>query len=271
MIKLDTFVSENIDLKVSDNKLTVVRSGWRSILNDVASDHNLHKYLAGQIPYFYRSPDKIAADFQARHDALEMIIDLTTKLPTSPKFQNSHCGEILCALYLEDVLKLRRLYSKLTLTTSENTNVHKMDGFFVDTTTSPYSYIAVEAKSSVLPTAKSKFTGHRHGILGQMIESLGNYSQHDTRFDYVAIRDNLDSHFTSDEAKTIKADLVPPGPNQLSYFGMAAFNQSTVHQKDDDFILTEQCANNFSYRALAVTDLSQLAQNAYQALVKFKE
>jgi hypothetical protein len=185
------------DLTVSSTTLTVVRAGRRSHLKDGSSAHPLAHHLAGQLPYFYREPGKLAKEFAEemarRRNALDLLYDLTIKMPTTPKFQQSHCGEILSALFLEEVLGLRRLMCKLTLTTAENTNVHKMDGFFVDTTKEPFTFYAVEAKSSILPTAETSAKGHRYGILRQLIGSLENYGAVDERFDFTTVRDNLEA------------------------------------------------------------------------------
>jgi hypothetical protein len=264
---LSRYVAEDIQLAVSGTTATIQRSGWRTLLKDPSPSYSLARDVAGQLPFFYRSPHAIAKDFAARHNFLELLIDLGIKTPTSPKFRNSHFGEILCALYLEHVLGYRRLYSKLTLTTSENTNVHKMDGFFVDVTTDPYTFIAVEAKTSILPTQRTRFSGHRHGILQQMIASLENYGPVDKRFDFVAIRDNLEEgDFDKQEAQRIRASLIPPGPDRLIYMGMATVNESTVCAEDDDFILQQPCSTPFDFRALVVADLAGLANKAYEKL-----
>ena len=117
-----------------------------------------------------------------------MTLSLFSQAPTIPKFQNSHSGEILSSVYLEKVLGYRRLYSKLTMTTAENTNVHKMDGFFVKTDKDPYHYLFVEGKTSVHPTGSSTFKGHRYGLLKQMVRSIGKYVPGDERFDFTRIQ-----------------------------------------------------------------------------------
>jgi hypothetical protein len=272
-MKLNQYLVKEYALAASSTTLTVVREGRRSHLKDGSSDHPLSHHLAGQLPYFYREPEKLAKEFAeemaARRNALDLLYDLTVKMPTTPKFQQSHCGEILSALFLEEILGLRRLMCKLTLTTAENTNVHKMDGFFVNTT-EPFTFYAVEAKSSILPTPKTPAKGHRHGILRQLIDSLENYGAVDERFDFTAVRDNLEASFNEAEAKAIKSALFPPGPKNLVRLGMAVINESTVDSKDDDFILTEVCPVTFNFRAITVADLSNLAQTAYDKVFKLK-
>ena len=268
---LARFVKDEVEIRLADSKAKVHRQGWRAILDCTPGERDLPRVLAGQIPFFYREPEKISADFQARHDVFDAICDLATKVPTTAKFQQSHCGEILAALYLEDVLGFRMLYSKLTLTTAENTNVHKMDGFFVDLKSDPYTFIAVEAKTSILPTDKTKCSGHRHGILKQLIASLDGYSDEDKRFDFTLIRDNLNKgSFTEKEVLNIKEELKPPGPSSMIHIGIATINESTVHPEDDGFILTEKCRLDFKFRSLVVADLADLAALAYGRVQKLK-
>jgi hypothetical protein len=137
--------------------------------------------------------------------------------------------EILAAHFIESRLGLRRLYSKLTLLSSQNTNAHKMDGLFVDTKSSPFTYLFVEAKSSILPTDSTPRKSRRSGILADMIRSLELYAQDDPRFELSRIRDNLEKEFSSQEQKIIRADLIPPWPDILRYLGVSITNKSTVN------------------------------------------
>jgi hypothetical protein len=49
---------------------------------DEFNGHHLSHVVAGQIPYFYREPAKIAADFAARHDALpdQLVFESTRQI-----------------------------------------------------------------------------------------------------------------------------------------------------------------------------------------------
>lgn len=261
---LDDFVTDLIRLSPSSDQLTAVRKGKRAILCDGEQPHDLIHFLSGQLPYFYREPARIAADFASRHHALEMIADIATRLPFRDKFQQSHCGEILAALFLENVLGLTRLYCKLSLTTAENTNVHKMDGFFADLRKAPYMYYAVEAKCSIQPTGSSRFSGHRYGILSQLLASLDSYTTWDKRFDLSLIRDHLETNnFTEQQQRTIRGDLIPPGPKNLIYLGIASINQSTVCEADDDYILCSPCSEDFQFYSVVVTELKDIAKSSY--------
>lgn len=261
-IDLKLYIDGTVSITPSSVAITSLRTADRSILKESYGDHTLSRYIGGKIPYFYREPEKIGEDFGAGHDAIEMLLSLFATIPTTPKFQNSHCGEIISSLYLEEVLGYRKLYSKLTLTTAENTNVHKMDAFFVKID-KENEYLLVEAKSSIIPTETTKFSGHRHGILKQMLGSIGEYTKGDERFDFTRIRDNLGKDFSEEEAKKIKKDLIPPGPIKCSFLGVATVNASTIDAKDDDYILSQSCENSFNFAAVVVNDLATLAKDAY--------
>lgn len=261
-MQLSKFISSELILGVSDKSIKAIRSGFRAVLKDDVGGYSLGKHISGQLPYYYRKLDSVLEDFQAGHSALEAMLDLMATAPTTKKFRDSHCGEILASHFLEERLGLRRLYSKLTMTTSEDTNAHKMDALFVDTRTEPYQYIFVEAKSSIQPTSDKASVSHKSGLLKKMIDSLNRYSEESPRFELVRIRENLDSSFEPTERRIILSDLRPPGPD-LRFIGISVTNASTISQSDDDFVLTADCQCEFDYRALVVTDLSKLADTAY--------
>lgn len=261
--RLSAFIASEIVLSVSDGKLVPVRAGSRAILHDDHKGYKLGKHVSGQLPYHYRPVKGIVDDFTSENSALEAVLDLVATAPTSPTFRNSHCGEILAAHFVESQLKYRRLYSKLTLTSSQNTNVHKMDGLFVKTNQAPFEYLFVEAKTSILPTLKTPTKKHKSGILSQMLTSLNAYAADDPRFEFARIRDNLTANFPESDQKQIRSDLTPPGPSNLKLLGISVTNASTVNPEDDDFILTASCAAQFDYYALVVSDLAALASDSY--------
>lgn len=271
MSKLKNFIAHEIELSASEDGVEAVRQGRRVVLADDHNGYSLGKYLAGQLPQHYRSLEGITADILSGDSTLEAVLAMISCMPTVASFQNSHCGEIAAAHYIEDYLGYRRLYSKLTMTTAENTNAHKMDGLFVKTTCDPFEYLFVEVKCSVLPTDKTPTKTHRSGILKQMIESLDCYHQDDPRFEYTRIRDNLDKSFTPSESKSIRSDLTPPGPENLRFLGVSVTNRVTVNPGDDDFILSNACSLDFNYHAIAVTDLAALAHDAYGKWAATKE
>ncbi|MDV3099809.1 Hachiman antiphage defense system protein HamA [Burkholderia cenocepacia] len=262
MSQLKNYVVNEFVLAPTATGVTAIREGRRTVFAEEHKNYPFSKYLAGQFPKHYRALDDIASDFASGNSSLEAVLGMIACMPNTPSFQNSHCGEITAAQFVEEILGYRRLYSKLTMTTSENTNAHKMDGLFVDTRCVPYEYLFVEAKSSILPTETTKTKTHRSGILKSMVKSLHTYDD-DPRFEFARIRDNLEASFQDKERKKIKADLTPPGPENLKFLGISVTNLSTVNAEDDDFILSQASDNNFNYYALVVTDLAKLAEDAY--------
>ncbi|MER2252938.1 Hachiman antiphage defense system protein HamA [Methylorubrum podarium] len=270
MSKLSRFFASEIALKISGQNLTAVRTGFRTVLHDTYNGYKIEKHLSGSLPYHYRKLDSVIEDFEAQHNALELMVDLMATAPTVESFRNSHGSEILACCYLEEKLDIRRLYSKLSMTTSENTNAHKMDGLFVNVSSEPYEYIFVEAKSSILPTEKTKTKSHRSGLLQQMLTSLDGYEAEEPRMELVRIRENLDKNFQEAVRTKIKADLRPPGP-KLKYLGISITNSSTINSEDDDFILSSPCKISFDYYGLVVTDVARITSSAYAIWDDIKE
>jgi hypothetical protein len=261
--KLKNFIAQEIELSASATGVSAIREGRRAILADDHNGYSLGKYLAGQLPQHYRSLEGIAADFSSGDSSLEAVLAMISCMPTVSSFQNSHCGEIAAAHYVEDHLGYKRLYSKLTMITSQNTNAHKMDGLFVKTDCDPFEYLFVEVKCSILPTSNTKTKTHRSGILKQMLSSLHSYHNDDPRFEYSRIRDNLEKSFPQPDASAIRSDLIPPGPENLRFLGISVTNAATINSEDDDFILSSTCNLDFDYHAIVVTDLAALSQDAY--------
>ncbi|TIX17108.1 MAG: DUF1837 domain-containing protein [Mesorhizobium sp.] len=263
MAKLKDYIAQVLGLKVTGEGIVAVRGGTRAILHDDYKGYSLGRHISGQLPHHYRTIEGIAADFASGDSALEAVLALAASMPDSISFRDSHCGEIIAAHFVEQHLGFRRLYSKLTMLTSQNTNAHKMDGLFVKMGKEIFEYLFVEAKSSILPTSSTKKLTHRSGILKDMIESLNKYSSDDPRFEFSRIRDNLEKSFSNEDSKEIRSDLIPPGPENMKFLGISVTNALTVNQGDDDFILGTCCKSEFDYYAIVVTDLHATAQEAY--------
>lgn len=98
-------------------------AAFRAVLKDDHEGYTLGRHIAGQLPYYYRTVEGIVTDFASQNSALEAVLDLVANIPTSPKFRNSHCGEVLASHFVESKLGYRRLYSKLTMT-NPRTQMH---------------------------------------------------------------------------------------------------------------------------------------------------
>ena len=120
-------------------------------------EHQLAEYMADRAPLFYRSPHQIA-DILNEGYFRTAFREALRKLPTSSHFRNSHFGEILSAMFAEEVVGWRLIYSKLKLLTAENTNPFKMDLVFFDPNRSQPTLVLGEVKSSM----KSRVPANHH-------------------------------------------------------------------------------------------------------------
>ncbi len=141
--------------KCSDRFRRWTHSGpFRRTLNDDHGGYSLKKLMSGELPYHYRTVDGIVSDFALGYHALEALLAMASTLPTVTSFRQSDCGEILAAHFVEQEMGYRRLYSKLTMLTSQNTNAWTR--FFLNLNASPFQYHFVEAKCGVLPRPRPK-------------------------------------------------------------------------------------------------------------------
>src|SRR5688572_28240311 len=96
----------------------------------------LSDYIADRAPLLYRRIDKLVESLEDGF-FLSAIKETLAKLPTAANFQSSHFGEIASCLFAEEVLGLKRIYSKLSLNTADNQNALKMDLLFYQSGTNP--------------------------------------------------------------------------------------------------------------------------------------
>lgn len=263
-MSLINYLHDEITLSIVNSSLQPVRSGWFRQVEDTDGRIDLFRYVGGKLPYYYRRPDNVAQDFLEEHDFLTAIAHMAIRTPTTENFKSTHFAEILCCIYLREVLGYKVLSRKLTQLTSEDTNVHKMDVMCVDVSTTPYRYIWVEAKSS-RQTGRRVY--HNSNIYQQMRNSLANYDVDDMRYDFAHICDNMSSaDFSDAERRIIRQDLLSPTGPDVIFHGMAVINIDTHEQDDVDGLLSTPCPTNFDVRIIALTDLRAIAVEAYQLL-----
>lgn len=268
-MSLHNYLHDEITMTISDTSIVPNRTGWFRRVNDTDGRMDLFRYVGGKLPYYYRKPENIAKDFMEEHDFLTAIAHMAVKPPQTEGFQSTHFAEILCCIYLREVLNYKILSRKLTQLTSEDTNVHKMDVMCVDVSQKPYRYLWVEAKSS-RQTGQRVY--HNSGIYKQMRDSLTKYTDEDVRYDFVHICDNMSqADFSEEERRIIRQDLLSPSGPPLVYHGMAVINIDTHEQSDVDKLLSEPCNTSFDVRLIALTDLKALAVEAYSFLEDTRE
>lgn len=258
-----SFLEDEISLELEDKTISKQRCVWkRNVLDEDGEKLKLSRFVSGKIPYYYRDPSKIANDFYDKLDTIGLIADICRKTPRTEKFRCSHFGEILGSIYIEEILGYKILLRKLTQLTAEDTNVHKMDVMCVDTSEKEFKYWWFEVKTSM----RHGKIYHRNGIYKQMKKSLENYALGDKLYDFVQIRDNLSkSDFSEDEIRTIRKQLSPPGP-KITFHGMAIINVDTVDDDDGKYLLSEESILNYNVKILTVSDLKDLAIEAYNRL-----
>lgn len=272
MSDLNTYLADEINLSIVNGSLVSRRNGWRREVFDTNGSVDLFRYIGGKLPYYYRNPEDIAKDFIEEHDFMTAVAHMAVKPPTSETFQTTHFAEILCCVYLREVLGYKILSRKLTQITSENTNVHKMDVMCVDVSKTPYKYLWVEAKSSRQLEEPGNRVSHKGGIFKQMRDSLSKYTNGDAEFDFVHICDNMStSDFTESERLAIRKDLKSITGPPLVYHGMAVINLNTYKQNDVDDLLSQPCSTSFDVRLLAMTDLKAIAVEAYSFLEDYRK
>jgi hypothetical protein len=139
---------------------------------------------------------------------LSAIRETLIRLPDSQWFQQSHFAEIAAAIFAEEVLGLRRLYSKLSTLTAENANAYKMDLLLYDPLDNPLAFVFAEVKSSTKSAGDGLPTNHHHGCFRQLVRTIDEYTDKDLEFDLGAIKDRL-LELPQDDSRRIKEALKP--------------------------------------------------------------
>jgi Cap4 SAVED domain len=108
-----------------------VRCVYSTTLANQKNRMPLAAYISEKAPYYYRKlPDLIKSIQDGLY--VTFIKETLARLPTSDKFRESHFGEMLVSIFVEEIMNLRVIYSKLALLTAENANAFKMDLILYD-------------------------------------------------------------------------------------------------------------------------------------------
>jgi hypothetical protein len=211
--------------EILNGKKDGVRLVYRSELVRAGKSFMLENYISDRAPLYYRTLDAIMADLKAGY-FITAIQSTLSKLPSSESFQESHFGEIVACIFAEEVLGLRRLYSKLTLLTAENANAYKMDLILYDPATNPPRFIFGEVKCSPKSADDGLPAKHHESCFADIFKSMNKYSETDCSFDLTAARDNIDNIPTEDRDRVLKA-LKPYSGSIIGYAGFAIIDSST--------------------------------------------
>lgn len=248
-------------------KLTFASSGvrivHRSAVAAEASGLKLAAYIADRAPEYYRSISDIIRELEGG-PPLTVLKETLARLPTAESFQSSHFGEIAASLFAEEVMGLRRIYSKLSTLTAENANGYKMDLLLYDPSTDPITLVFGEVKSSDKAPGSDP-AGHDRSCYASLFDSLREYSQEDLAFDMGAIKDRLSSLPESDRER-IRAVLKPYTPREIRYAGFVVIDDGTFTQDEAAILSSRKSDKVFDVDLLGVDGYSVTAQGAFGRL-----
>lgn len=222
--------------------------------------------MADRSPLFYRSPDQIA-DMLRNGYFRTAFRDVVRQLPTSDHFRNSHFGEILSAIFAQEIIRWRLIYSKLRLLTAENTNPHKMDLLFFDPNQDRPTFILGEVKSSM----KSEIpANHQRSCFSSLFDSLRDYSDDDLEYDLTAARDNVDA-LAENERQTARKALLPYAERNIYYAGFSVIDAETRTDNETSMLATRASPKTFDIDLVCVEDISEVFECTYAILERMRD
>lgn len=230
------------------------------IVRSVKEQH-LEEYLADRAPLFYRSPDKIVETLDQGY-FLTAFREAVRRLPTSDHFRESHFGEILSAIFAQEVLGWRLIYSKLRLATAENSNPYKMDLLFFDPSQAVPTIILGEVKSSMKATIPAR---HDQSCFPSLFDSLREYSAEDLEYDLTAARDNIEQ-LGREERKVVLTALLPYAKREILYAGFSVIDTATRRDSETSMLATRKSSKTFDVDLVCVDELADVSESTYAVL-----
>lgn len=248
------------------SKGDAARAVYRSQIVRAPEGHeSLEEWMSGKVPLYYRSPSDIAQGFAVTTDFRKPIRDTLLRLPDKDTFEQSHFAEILAGVFAENVLGLRKLYSKLSLLTSENTNAHKMDLVLYDPHGADIEFVFGEVKSST--KCGPNPANHHKGCFGDLFRSFNNYKEGDREFDLAVIQDRM-KDLPSEDAQRIRVALQPDHDPVVRFAGCCVIDASTHDDEEASLLLTRENEKSFDVDLVCVEQLGVVASAAYAHLQK---
>ena len=230
---------------------------------------SLHVYVADRGPLFYRDYRKVADTLEAGL-FLSALKETLSRLPTSSSFRESHFGEIVAGIFAEEVLGLRRLYSKLSLLTAENANAYKMDLVMYDPQTEPVEFTFCEVKSSCKHANDGLPPRHDTSCYADIFNSLNKYGDSDLDFDLTAARDHVDRIAEPERAK-VRAALLPYGARIVKYLAFAIIDTTTLDQSEVAILGSRKNKKTFDVEVVSLADMKATAENVYELLNRIRQ
>lgn len=267
-MSLNIFVRESRTRFSLDPSKTELRAVNISTILKNSSDHNLADLVADRAPFYYREFDKVVESMQSGY-FLTTIRETLKRLPNSNHFQDSHFGEILASIFVEDVIGLKKLYCKLSLNSSENQNAYKMDLLCYEQGSDPVKFVFCEVKSSNKHESEGMPPGHDKSCYADIFNSLRTYNEGDQSFDLTTLKDRLEIN-DEDEKKRVKDSLLPYANRTVGYVGIAVIDHSTYLEEEIPVLATRKSTKVFDVEVLCVEQYKDTSSQVYSILEKFK-
>lgn len=241
------------------HRAEVAREGTTSSLED---------YMADRAPYYYKDPNQVADLFKGPY-FLSAIRKVLLKLPKAASFRESHFGEIMAAVYGEEILGLQLLYSKLAGLTSENANAYKMDLLFFRPGAAPAEFVFAEVKSSMKTAAEGLPAEHDKTCFSNLFSSFKRYGDGDLEFDLAAIEERLGDIPEPDRAE-IRRSLLPHQEREVRFAGFCVIDDSTHDSKESSLLATRKSKRSFNVDLLCVAELPAVVDATFAQLDDLK-
>jgi hypothetical protein len=242
------------------NKPTL-RSVYLSDIISKAGDKRLCALFADRMPSFYRNPSKLLAALSDDY-FITAVRETLNRLPGADTFRESHFAEVCSAIFAQDILGLKRLYSKLSLLTSENANAFKMDLLLVEPDSDPLMFIFGEVKSSTKVIKNGVPASHDKGCFADLFRSFNEYDDNDMDFDLAAAKDRIED-LPQPLRDRVKTALEPYGTRHVSYAGFIVIDSSTSCDAETAVLATRKNKKSFDVDLLRVQTLPVAIEKSY--------
>ncbi|WP_437578350.1 Hachiman antiphage defense system protein HamA [Sorangium sp. So ce887] len=245
---------------------TAVRIVHQSDVVRTAGSQTLDPYIAQRALIFYRSITNIIMDLQQGYP-LNTFKETLARIPQSESFRTSHFGEIAACLFAEEVVGLKRLYSKLSLLTAENANANKMDLLLYDPGKVPLEFVLGEVKCSAKSISDGDPPRHHESCFASLFKSMREYTTTDLEFDLAAIKDRLnDSDIPQgDKARIIDA-LRPYSQRRVRYAGFVVIDASTRRDDEAQVLATRASDKEWDVDLVGFESYSAISESVYKRL-----
>ena len=241
-------------------------------VSDVVEEHDgqhLATYIADRAPLFYRTLQEIVESLKDGY-FLSTFRETLARLPSSTSFRESHFAEIAACIFAEEVMGLRKLYSKLSLLTAENANAFKMDLLLYKPGTNPVEFVFAEVKSSPKTLAEGLPSGHDNSCFPALFDSFNQYDENDLSFDLNAAKDRLEV-LDASERTVVREALKPYAERVISYAGFVIIDYSTKCDDETSILATRKNNKQFDVDLICIQSFPIVADSVYSQLEAAKK